>query len=77
MKPYAKSENNQGYIKNLKFLAYNDLEGSSIFQPQLYRNKEGEYYLYGTIGEKIGILNVTNPENPFFIKKIGVVYEYC
>ena len=48
---YAKSEDNQGYIKNMEVIAFDDLDGGSIFQPQLWRTEEGKYYLYGTMGK--------------------------
>ena len=70
---YAKSEDNQGYLKNVEVLAYDDLDGGSIFQPQLYRTDDGKYYLYGTMGNQIGILEVTDPKNPRFIKRIDSV----
>ena len=66
---YAKTKDNKGYIKNLEVIAYDDLDGGSIFQPQLYRTSKGNYYLYGTMGNQIGILDVTEPENPKFIKR--------
>ena len=61
---YAKSEDNQGYIKNMEVIAYDDLDGGSIFQPQLWRTEEGKYYLYGTMGNAIGILDVTDAAHP-------------
>lgn len=67
---YAKGEGNEGYIKNLKVIAYEDLDGGTIFQPQLYRTEEGKYYLYGTMNNQIGILEVTDPEHPRFIKRM-------
>lgn len=70
---YAKGPDNQGYIKNLKVLAYDDLDGGSIFQPQLYRTPEGKYYLYGTMGPQIGILEVSDPEHPRFVRRFDSV----
>ena len=34
---YSRGEDNPGYVKNVEVLAYDDLDGGSIFQPQLYR----------------------------------------
>ena len=70
---YAKSEDNQGYIKNMEVIAYDDLDGGSIFQPQLWRTEEGKYYLYGTMGNAIGILDVTDAANPVFIKRFQTI----
>lgn len=70
---YAKSPDNQGYIKNMQVLSYDDLDGGTIFQPQLYRTPEGKYYLYGTMGPQIGIIDVTDPENPRFVKRFQSV----
>ena len=70
---YAKSEDNQGYIKNMEVIAYDDLDGGSIFQPQLWRTEEGKYYLYGTMGNAIGILDVTDAAHPVFIKRFQTI----
>ena len=70
---YAKSEDNQGYIKNCEVIAFDDLDGGSIFQPQLWRTEEGKYYLYGTMGNAIGILDVTDASAPRFIKRFQTI----
>ena len=70
---YAKSPENQGYIKNMEVIAYDDLDGGSIFQPQLWRTDDGKYYLYGTMGQAIGILEVTDPAHPRFIKRFQTI----
>ena len=64
---------NEGYIKNLEVIAFDDLDGGSIFQPQLYRTDEGKYYIYGTMGPQIGIVEVTDPEHPRFVKRFDSV----
>ncbi|MEM3629239.1 MAG: hypothetical protein QXQ94_10900 [Candidatus Bathyarchaeia archaeon] len=66
---WAKSPSNKGYLKNVEVLAYNDLDGGSFFQTALYKTKEGEYYLYGTMNQQVGIVDVTDPKKPRFIKR--------
>ena len=56
---YAKSADNQGYIKNLEVLAYDDLDGGSIFQPQLYRTPEGGYEVHVLLQSDCGPEGVT------------------
>ena len=72
---YAKGPGNEGYIKNLEVIAYDDLDGGSIFQPQLWRTEDGRYYLYGTMRNKIGIIEVTDPAHPRFVKRFDSVDE--
>ena len=66
---YAKAPDNQGYIKNLNVLAYDDLDGDSFFQMAMYRTENGKYYIYGTMMNQIGIIEVTDPEHPRFVKR--------
>ncbi|MBO6011048.1 MAG: hypothetical protein J6P71_04545 [Oscillospiraceae bacterium] len=73
MKFYAKGPGNEGYIKNMEVIAFDELDGGSIFQPQLWRTAEGKYYLYGTMGKQIGILDVTDPASPRFIKRFQTI----
>jgi hypothetical protein len=70
---YAKSPNNEGYIKNIEVIAYDDLDGGSFFQSALHKTNDGKYYLYGTMGNKIGLANVTDPQNPRFIKRFASI----
>ena len=42
---YAKGPGNEGYIKNLEVLAYEDLDGASFFQPALWGTGDRRYYL--------------------------------
>ncbi len=65
---YAKSPDNQGYIKNLKVLAYDDLDGDTFFQMGMYRTDDNRYYIYGSMMDHIGIIEVTDPEHPRFVK---------
>ena len=73
---YSKGEGNDGYIKNLEVLGYCDLDGKSgMFQMALYRTDTGRYLLYGAAfaagpeGVGIHISDVTDPKNPYHIKK--------
>lgn len=73
---YSKGEGNDGYIKNLEVLGYCDLDGKAgMFQMALYRTESGRYLLYGAAfaagpdGVGIMISDVTDPNNPVFIKK--------
>ncbi len=71
---YAKGEGNNGYIKNLEVLDFNNLDGTcGMFQMQMYKTKEGKYYLYGACfggSKKNGIMisDVTDPSNTKFVK---------
>ena len=69
---FSRGADNPGYIKNLECVAYNDIDGGSFFQSQLYR-RDGKYYLYGTLGTGFGIIDVTDPENPVFKKRVVVI----
>lgn len=70
---YAKGPDNEGYIKNLEVLSYDDLDGGTFFQMALYKTDEGKYYVYGTMNSQMGIVDVTDPENPRFIKRLDAV----
>lgn len=65
---YAKSEDNQGYIKNMEVVGYHDLNKVMAFQMALQKTKDERYYLYcGSFkGAGITILDVTDPSNPEF-----------
>ena len=39
----------------------------------LHQSAEGRYYIYGTMGEAVGIIEVTNPEHPRFIRRFQTV----
>jgi len=69
---YAKSERNQGYIKNLEVVGFSDLNGINAFQMALYKTGE-KYYLYcGSFkGAGVNILDVTDPAKP---EVVGCVY---
>lgn len=75
---YAKGAGNEGYIKNLEVLSYNNLDGTcGMFQMQLYKTEFGKYYLYGACfgGGQVGVMisNVTDPRNPVFVKHFQVI----
>jgi len=72
---YAKSETNQGYIKNLEVLGYHDLNGVMAFQMALHKTPSGKYYLYcGSFkGAGVTILDVTDPAKPASVK----FFEVC
>ncbi len=72
---YAKSENNQGYIKNLEVVGYHDLNGIMAFQMALHKTEDGRYYMYlGSFkGAGWNIIEVTDPANPRFVK----FFECC
>lgn len=75
---YAKGEGNEGYIKNLEVLSFNNLDGTcGMFQMALYKTDEGKYYLYGACfgGEQVGVMisDVTDARNPVFIKHFEVL----
>jgi len=67
---YSRGENNPGYTNNLECVSYNDLDGGEFFQTQLYRTRSGKYYLYGTLGPGFGIVDVTDPASPVFLKGV-------
>ena len=73
---FSRGENNPGYIKNLECLGYCDWDQKSgAFQMQMYKTAEGKYYMYGSAfggihGASVVIADVTDPENPKFIKRI-------
>ena len=62
---YAKSENNQGYIKNMEVVGFSDLNGINAFQMALYKT-EDKYYMYcGSFkGAGVNIVDVTDPAKP-------------
>ena len=73
---YAKGPGNNGYIKNLEVLDFNNLDGRcGMFQMAMYRTADGRYYIYGSafggIGMKeaaVQITEVTDPENTRYVK---------
>ena len=66
---YAKGPGNEGYIKNLEVVAFDDLDGGSFFQMALHKTEEGKYYMYGTMDDSVGIVDVTEAEHPRFVKR--------
>ena len=62
---YAKSETNQGYIKNMEVVGFSDLNGVNAFQMALYKRGE-KYYMYcGSFkGNGVNIVDVTDPTAP-------------
>lgn len=70
---YAKSEDNQGYVKNLDVISCHDLGGESISQPQLYVTPDQKYYLYGTRRTDVIILDITDPSNPVVVNTVKTV----
>lgn len=69
---YAKSSDNQGYIKNMEVVGFHNLDGIMAFQTQLYKTESGKYYLYtGSMkGISFGILDVTDPANPRMVRHV-------
>ena len=63
---YAKSPNNQGYIKNMEVVGFCDLNGVNAFQMALYKTEEGRYYMYcGSFrGPGWNVVDVTDPTQP-------------
>ena len=43
---YAKSPNNQGYIKNMEVVGFSDLNGINAFQMAHYKTDVRKYYMY-------------------------------
>ena len=75
---YAKSPGNNGYIKNLEVLDFNEMDGNcGVFQMQLYKTKGGRYYLYGSCfgGSQNGVMinEVTDPRHTRFVKYMQLV----
>jgi len=68
---YMKSVGNEGYIKGLEVLAFDNATGTNLFQPALYKTVEGKYYLYWSTfgGLGITIYDITDPTNPKHLKK--------
>ncbi len=75
MKFYGKSEGNEGYIKNMEVVAFHDADKHYLFQTQLYKTKDGRYYLYGGCfkGTGIEIIDVTDPKNPKTVQYMDVM----
>ena len=73
---YAKSPDNQGYIKNLEVVGFTDLGQSAAFQLAVYKPDKDKYYIYATTRagdsrEKgVMILDVTDPATPKHVKTI-------
>lgn len=72
---YAKSETNQGYIKNMEVVGYHDLNQMMAFQMALHKTDDGRYYMYcgSFYGAGWNILDVTDPSNPRHVK----FFECC
>ena len=70
---YAKSEHNQGYIKNMKVVGFCDLNGINAFQMALYKT-EDKYYMYcGSFkGAGVNVIDVTDPANPVVLNYVEV-----
>ena len=75
MKFYGKSPGNEGYIKNMEVVAFHDADGHYLFQTQIYRTKEGKYYLYGGCfkGSGVEIIDITDPEHPGTVRYMPVM----
>ena len=75
MKFYGKSPGNEGYIKNMEVVAFHDADGHYLFQTQIYRTKEGKYYLYGGCfkGSGVEIIDITDPEHPRTVRYMPVM----
>ena len=62
---YAKSENNQGYIKNMEVVGFSDLNGINAFQMALYKTEDKFYMYCGSFkGAGVNIVDVTDPAKP-------------
>ena len=70
---YAKGPGNEGYIKNLDVIAFDDLDGGIFFQMALHKTTKGQYYIYGTMRDSIGIIEVTDPQHPRFVKRCETI----
>ena len=70
---YAKGPGNEGYIKNLDVMAFDDLDGGIFFQMALHKTAEGQYYIYGTMSDSVGIIEVTDPQHPRFVKRCQTI----
>ena len=79
---YAKSENNEGYIKNMEVISYHDADNHYLFQSQLYKTEDGRYYLYGGCfyGYGVEIVDVTDLKNPRHVQYMPImdpeIYPY-
>lgn len=79
---YAKSPGNAGFIKNMEVLSFHDADGHYLFQTQLYKTKDGKYYLYGGCfkGTGVEIVDVTDPVHPRHVQYMDVmdpeIYPY-
>lgn len=70
---YARGPQNQGYIKNMEVIAFDDVEGlPGGGQMQLYR-RGTSYYLYSTLRNEIGIMDVTDPAKPVLLRHFAPV----
>ena len=63
---YAKSPENQGYIKNMEVVGFCDLNGVNAFQMALHKTDDGRYYMYcGSFrGPGWNVVDVTDPTQP-------------
>lgn len=75
MKYNKDNPSNPGYIKNMEVLAHHDLDNHYAFQTQLYKTKNGKYYLYCGcyFGTGVEILDVTDPNAPKTVQYFDVV----
>lgn len=72
---YARGEENQGFIKNMKVVGFHDLNKTFAFQMALHKTEDGKYYMYcGSFkGAGWNIIDVTDPTNPRHVK----FFECC
>ena len=70
---YAKGPGNESYVKNLEVLAFDNLVGGAFFQTALYKTEKGKYYIYGTMGDAVGIVDVTDAQHPRFVRRYQTI----